>query len=370
MNCLSYRSKSIFFNNCNYVKVLSIFLFSFLVFNSFAEDYNKIPLSDGQIWTGYYYCSQGKTNLTLKITKVSQNTIYAYFDFNYSDGKAYGKFLIEGKYYPKDRVLQFVPGKWVLNPFNFMAVGMSGNISNDGKYYEGKITHSSCGQFHLSSDKMESTDNKKSVSKKALHSKEKYLNYDIKGIKLSMNKNEVKRKFPKIKFHERMNYQQKNSVEKYSGGAGTGWGMISDWNVFVKITGEPYGEGAYYIHYKKFFNQKIDAPSFVKNFRGDLISKYGKPVYENVSTDNSYFACWGDHCNKRLAKLRLHDTTRQYWALRKKQISNNQYLIVTFNNSPTLQDVKFTLFDTNPYHLQIKEKNRRKVKKSKIKIDF
>jgi ankyrin repeat protein len=195
-------------------------------------------------------------------------------------------------------------------------------------------------------------------------------NFDIKGIRLGMNVTNVKHAFPQITFQERTDYRKKNSAERFTGGAGTGWGMISDWNVYVSITDEPYGSGAYYMHYKKFFNEKIDGVSFLQDFRKDLVGKYGNPTCENRSQNGSYFACWGTNCSENMSERPLHDKSRQYRALYDNKIQNGKYLIVTFENNPFLQEVKFSLFDTNPYYVQIQQKRKSEIERSRQKIDF
>jgi hypothetical protein len=67
-------------------------------------------IEPNQVWTGYYVCSQGRTSLKLRIIPVSDLSVKAIFDFNFSYGKAVGEFYLHGKYNPKSRNLEFRPG--------------------------------------------------------------------------------------------------------------------------------------------------------------------------------------------------------------------------------------------------------------------
>ncbi len=74
---------------------------------------NSLVFKKGQVWKGWYVCSQGKTALNLKINRVSGNNISAIFDFNYNNGKAVGQFELSGRHDPRTQKMELYPGKWI-----------------------------------------------------------------------------------------------------------------------------------------------------------------------------------------------------------------------------------------------------------------
>jgi hypothetical protein len=184
-----------------------------------------------------------------------------------------------------------------------------------------------------------------------------------------MGTDEIESVFPAIKFIIVRNFGNDN-IEKYDGGSGTGWGMISDWNVYAKITDKPYGSGAFYVQYKKIFVKMVSPSTFLSGFKNDLITKYGKPKYEITDEDQSYFACWGSGCNQNFNSL--HSTEAQYSAVRAGKISIGKYLIVTFDNNPDLnrQEIVMTLFDTGPYSVIVEQQKKEETLRSREKIKF
>jgi hypothetical protein len=196
-------------------------------------------------------------------------------------------------------------------------------------------------------------------------------NFDIRGIKLGMKPDEAKKVLP-ITFHEVTNYKEKNIANRFTGGAGTGWGTITDWTSCIAVAGEPYGDGVCYFLYKKIFNEHIDAPTFVVTFRDDLISKYGKPTCEKtdkVTKDfHKYSACWGDSCNNDILKFSGRfdedpDFVRR--VLKSGEIKNGKYLIVTYDSV-----VRMVLLDANPYAIQLKKEQEGEVNRAKKKVGF
>jgi hypothetical protein len=61
--------------------------------------------------------------------------------------------------------------------------------------------------------------------------------FDIRGIKLGMLPEDVKKIEPNFIFSENPDYKKYNSPYKYRGGAGTGWNMIADYTISVKFAG-------------------------------------------------------------------------------------------------------------------------------------
>lgn len=199
---------------------------------------------------------------------------------------------------------------------------------------------------------------------------QKVSKFNIHGIELGMLPENVKKVFPQISFTEFNDHVRKNDPRRFSGGAGTGWGMISDWNVNVYTSSLPYGTGAFYIHYKKFFNQRVDGATFSNTFKNDLIAKYGAPAYKSLGKDNSFVAFWGSGVDRDIINTRLHDTYSQYQAVEQQKLPNGHFLLATFENNPILQEIKMTLFDTNPYFVQVDVKKKREVERGQEKVKF
>jgi len=56
------------------------------------------PFKQGSVWTGEYVCSQGKTELELKIIEVNDNAVKATFNFNHEASGNVGSFYMLGEY--------------------------------------------------------------------------------------------------------------------------------------------------------------------------------------------------------------------------------------------------------------------------------
>ncbi|WP_336931628.1 DUF1566 domain-containing protein [Vibrio cholerae] len=103
----------------------------------------------GQEWTGHYYCAQGKTALSVIIDSISDSDVNARFIFDYNNGGAKGSYSLLGKSKRSDKYMDFEPVAWIERPSNYGMVGLSGQISSNGRTFSGKITSSSCGSFNL-----------------------------------------------------------------------------------------------------------------------------------------------------------------------------------------------------------------------------
>jgi hypothetical protein len=72
----------------------------------------------------------------------------AVFAFDY-DKRDVGSYNVQGEYNPETARLVFTPTSWVRQPPGYVAVGMDGHLSSNGKVYQGRITNASCGDFEL-----------------------------------------------------------------------------------------------------------------------------------------------------------------------------------------------------------------------------
>jgi len=109
-----------------------------------------VSFSSGQLWVGSYTCVQGRTDLELRIVGVSgSNSVEAIFDFNHQASGCKGSFYLKGIYNSETREMNFSPGKWIKNTCGYGTVGMKGEVLTNPLRYEGRITHSGCGDFRV-----------------------------------------------------------------------------------------------------------------------------------------------------------------------------------------------------------------------------
>jgi WD40 repeat protein len=106
-----------------------------------------IPFAPRQIWSGHYFCSQGRTSLALQITLVRDNTVDAVFAFSHAESSASGSYQVSGWYDPTRRRLALLSGAWIRQPPGYRSVDLSGTVSADGSTFAGSITTSGCATF-------------------------------------------------------------------------------------------------------------------------------------------------------------------------------------------------------------------------------
>ena len=113
------------------------------------EGRSEAPFVAGAVWTGYYTCSQGRTELVLRIVEVHGSEVSAVFDFTHRPTEVHGSYQLSGRYDAENRSLDLHPDEWIARPPNYVMVGMTGTVSSDGRRWDGKITHPSCTTFQL-----------------------------------------------------------------------------------------------------------------------------------------------------------------------------------------------------------------------------
>jgi len=118
---------------------------------------------EGQVWNGSYFCTQGRTLLTLEVQRVSlqqgRESVEADMSFIIeSASKAVkGRYVVVGDLEPEGRVLALepVPGSWKDKPSNFVMVGLQGVVSRPGGgselRYAGSVPIFGCDSFDLKS---------------------------------------------------------------------------------------------------------------------------------------------------------------------------------------------------------------------------
>jgi len=114
----------------------------------------------GQVWNGSYFCTQGPTSLTIKVTSVEfqsgQEIIQAELSFvieTKSKKATKGSYTIEGVLESEGRAVAFdpVPGSWKDRPSNFVMVGLQGVMSKvrGELVFAGSVPIFGCDSFEL-----------------------------------------------------------------------------------------------------------------------------------------------------------------------------------------------------------------------------
>jgi hypothetical protein len=107
------------------------------------------PFARVRTWVGDYDCPQGTTDLTFRVLSVSGGRVTALFDFHHVESDAAGRYLMAGDYDTETRKVRFTPGEWLVRPPHYVSVGMSGEVSQDGSLFAGRMAHERCGAFRL-----------------------------------------------------------------------------------------------------------------------------------------------------------------------------------------------------------------------------
>lgn len=107
------------------------------------------PFVQTRLWSGEYFCPQGMTNMTLRVTRVDGDEIDAVYAFRHIESGAAGSYRTRGHFDVSTRTVTFSPGSWISRPPNYVTVGMEGRVADDGSMFAGRITHPRCGMFSL-----------------------------------------------------------------------------------------------------------------------------------------------------------------------------------------------------------------------------
>jgi hypothetical protein len=109
----------------------------------------RAPFAPGQVWAGQYVCSQGPTELLVRITDVQGTFVQAVFVFRHTPSGAAGEYELRGAYDAATQIAELVPGEWIVQPPRYVTVGMRGQVSSNAADWSGTITNASCGAFRL-----------------------------------------------------------------------------------------------------------------------------------------------------------------------------------------------------------------------------
>lgn len=98
------------------------------------------------LYTGTYNCLQGDTPLNLTIIGRARGAVKAQFDFVVPQTGVRGYYLMYGMVGPQGQTALY-PDRWLFQPAGYRMVGLSGNLSADGRELSGIVTGTGCRQF-------------------------------------------------------------------------------------------------------------------------------------------------------------------------------------------------------------------------------
>ena len=97
-------------------------------------------------WSGTYTCAQGLTGVQLEISAAADGTAtgtFSFFAVAGNPGVPAGKWTMTGIYSAGG--VQFTPGRWIVQPANYVTVGFkAGPLTGGGKTLSGIITYPDC----------------------------------------------------------------------------------------------------------------------------------------------------------------------------------------------------------------------------------
>ena len=121
-----------------------------------AKSSSDVPWRRGQKLRGYYYCLQGRTNLTVEIGDVTGDEFDAVAEFTFTGGShhapAHGSWRMRGSYEPGKRTAKLEADGWIEQPENYALADFTGKVEPDGSL-RGTVDGEGCSSFVLSIDK-------------------------------------------------------------------------------------------------------------------------------------------------------------------------------------------------------------------------
>ncbi|MFT4175005.1 MAG: hypothetical protein QM639_20710 [Rhodocyclaceae bacterium] len=112
----------------------------------------QAPFATNDRWTGQYRCAQGVTPAILEVGRVVDNgaTLSLEGVFKFGGGqRPQGAYLVTGRYDAASGRLVLVPDRWIMRPGNYVAVGLSAQLGNDGTALDGQMDYAPCGEVSL-----------------------------------------------------------------------------------------------------------------------------------------------------------------------------------------------------------------------------
>jgi hypothetical protein len=94
------------------------------------------PFGRGERFKGQYWCSQGRTELTLVIEDVDGEDVEALFEFSFpgssTSAAAEGSYRMRGTWEARGRTLKLKGEQWIDQPTGYIMVDLSGTVGSSG----------------------------------------------------------------------------------------------------------------------------------------------------------------------------------------------------------------------------------------------
>lgn len=115
------------------------------------------PTSHHTVWEGKYVCAQGVTGLHLELDTASNGATIATFAFygipENPNSVPRGSYRLRGKLTMAKTgsfALELEPDEWIVQPPDYMMVGLSMTSDRERRSMAGRITNASCGGVKVS----------------------------------------------------------------------------------------------------------------------------------------------------------------------------------------------------------------------------
>jgi hypothetical protein len=110
------------------------------------------PFERGDRFRGHYWCSQGRTELTLVIEDLDEANLTALFEFDYPGGvsnePASGSYRMRGSFDPQSLAVRLKGERWIEQPDGYVMVDLVGAMSKSGSL-SGSVSGPGCSTFYL-----------------------------------------------------------------------------------------------------------------------------------------------------------------------------------------------------------------------------
>ncbi|MFO0763228.1 MAG: hypothetical protein U0359_42715 [Byssovorax sp.] len=107
------------------------------------------PFATARLWAGDFACAEGRTSVMLRVIDARDMRVRALFAFQKAEAASVGQYLLAGTYDEETGRVDLSPGVWLSDPGDYIAVGLEGLLSSDGRSFTGQIKHPSCGAFQI-----------------------------------------------------------------------------------------------------------------------------------------------------------------------------------------------------------------------------
>jgi hypothetical protein len=117
----------------------------------------ELPWRRGQKLRGFYYCTQGKTTLTVTVDEVSGDDVDATAEFTFPGSgsrfpPARGSWRMRGSFDAGKRTVRLEADAWIDQPDDYTLVDFAGKVDPEGGI-RGTVDGEGCSSFMLTVDK-------------------------------------------------------------------------------------------------------------------------------------------------------------------------------------------------------------------------